>query len=297
MRTISIAATTIIIATAMQLQAMAQEPMKGISGNFRKGTFAGVEMSTGTAIRASSQSTDYGLYIFVGYRFLPQIAVAAGIGGSNAMATSTTAMPIFIRLRSDILDKKVSPIVQADFGYAVQFAHSKRSTSELLYNSETFKERYTVLGFGSQEEYIDACIKEFMKHINGQSGEEAELLIAEERERIVNQLCCFFNGQRSYLNTDALDELGCLSADGFFGNLTAGISIGVGKEYSRISAGFSVGFAQYSHSIRLRDWENNFIKISVPATLPDGTPIIIARTSINENPILLDLRLRVSWEF
>ena len=77
----------------------------------------------------------------------------------------------------------------------------------------------------------------------------------------------------------------------------AGLSIGVGKEQSRISAGVSVGVAQYSYSIPLRAPDNSFINMSVPASLPDGTPVIIARTSIKDNPIRLNFRLRVSWEF
>ena len=87
------------------------------------------------------------------------------------------------------------------------------------------------------------------------------------------------------------------SSFGFFGSLMAGLSIGVGKEQSRISAGVSVGVAQYSYSIPLRAPDNSFINMSVPASLPDGTPVIIARTSIKDNPIRLNFRLRVSWEF
>lgn len=314
MRTSRTFAAVVIITMMAQFQANAGNDKGVASGQFRKGTFAGVEVSAGVVIgvgdmasgfkegkkklSGSSGMPDYGLGLFIGYRFSHRIAVAAGIGSSNSIVTGTTAMPVFLRLRSDILDRRVSPMLQVDFGYAIQFAHSKRGTSELSYNSEAFPERYTALGFSSQEEYVNARIEDFMKQFGDNlSGEEADRLRAEERERARNSLCCFDNGQRGYLSASALDKLGCFSRDGLFCSLTAGVSIGVGKNQSRISAGVSVGLAQYSFSIPLRTPGNSFINISVPAALPDGTPVIIARTSIKDNPVRLDIRLRVSWEF
>ena len=196
-------------------------------------------------------------------------------------------------------------MVQIDLGYAFQFAHSKRTTSELSFNVEPFPERYMSLGFSTPEEYINSCVENLLKRHGQLSEEEAVRLAEEERVRATNRLCCFSNGQRSYLPVEALDRLGCFSKDGFFGNLTAGVSIAVGKEQgrkqakeqNRIAAGVSVGLAQYSHSIPLGKSDNGHVTMSVPASLPDGTPVIIARTSLKDNPIRLDIRLRVSWEF
>jgi len=320
MKTDRLFAAVVITAMVMQFQARAQNDEGRTHEWFRKGAFAGVEVSAGVVtgwenIAGSGDMKhgasggnakplrlfgmpDYELGMFIGYRFDPLIALAAGIGGSNSTVTGTTAMPVFLRLRSDILDRRVSPIFQLDIGYAFQFAHSKRSTSELSYNSEPFPERYTGLGFSNSEEYVDARIEEFMKQFGDNlSPEESDRLKAEERERARNDLCSFGNGQLSYLPAGTLDELGCFSKDGFFGSLTAGVSIGVGKGQSRLSAGVSVGLAQYSYSIRLRSPDNSFINMSVPASLPDGTPVIIARTSIKDNPVRLDLRLRIVWEF
>ena len=314
------AAIVIVTMVAMHVQAIAGNGKGKTPEWFRKGTFAGVEVSAGVVAEPGDMTRagnmkhgasggnakqlrlfgmpDYELGMFIGYRFRPRIALAAGIGGSNSTVTGTTAMPVFLRLRSDIFDRRGSPIVQLDIGYAFQFAHSKRSTSDLSYNSEPFPERYTGLGFSSAEEYVDARIEEFMKQFGDNlSPEESDRLKAEERERARNDLCSFGNGQLSYLPAGTLDELGCFSKDGFFGSLTAGVSIGVGKGQSRLSAGVSVGLAQYSYSIRLRSPGNSFINMSVPASLPDGTPVIIAHTSIKDNPVRLDLRLRIGWEF
>lgn len=306
--------------TAVFLSAMASLSFSRTASSQTKGSaswngvFAGIEVSAGV-VTAGAERTgqgrdemrgksgavfgmpDYGLGMFCGYRFRPQFAVAAGIGGNNSVVTGTTSMPIFLRLRSDILDRRVSPMVQIDAGYAFQFAYSKRTVSELSYNSDVFTERYASLGFKNAEEYVNAGIEEFIAGLGDMSDIDAARLIEDERSRIMNSLRCFGNGQRSYLPSDALDELGNFSRDGFFGSLTVGISIGIGKEHSRICAGVSVDIAQYSYSIPLRTPDNRFINISVPATLPDGTPVIVARTSLKDNPLCLALRFRLGWEF
>ncbi len=311
-----IAATILLMSVTVSALAQRQD-----TGHFRKGIFAGVEISAGFAAgkahaipgahsgagrnSGKSMMPDYAFGMFGGYRFRPQLAVAAGIEGSNSVVTGTTALPVFVRLRSDILDRRVSPMVQIDLGYAFQFAHSKRTTSELSFNVEPFPERYMSLGFSTPEEYINSCVENLLKRHGQLSEEEAVRLAEEERVRATNRLCCFSNGQRSYLPVEALDRLGCFSKDGFFGNLTAGVSIAVGKkqgrkqakEQNRIAAGVSVGLAQYSHSIPLRKSDNGHVTMSVPASLPDGTPVIIARTSLKDNPLRIDLRLRLSWEF
>ncbi len=284
----------------------------GASGGHLTETSAGMT-AVSAGMTAEKLMPDYGIGMFGGYRFRPQFAIAAGIEGSNSVVTGTTALPVFVRLRSDILDRRVSPVVQLDLGYAFQFAHSKRTVSELAYNAEAFPERYVPLGFSTPEEYISACIENLLKQYDSLSDEEAGRLADEERERATDRLCSFPNGQRSYLPAEALDELGCFSKDGFFGSLTAGVSIGVGKDagkgggrgsgtgagkgQNRISAGLSVGMSQYSHSIRLRAPDNSFINISVPAVLPDGTRVITARNSVKENPLRVELCIRLCWEF
>ncbi len=307
-RSFVIAATLLLLAFPAPASAQKRD-----AGHFREGIFVGVEVSSGITVgkapavsgthsggeggRGRKLMPDYGIGMFGGWRFRPPLAVAAGIEGSSSVVTGTTALPVFVRFRSDILDRKVSPMIQIDFGYAFQFAQSRRTVSELSFNTEAFPERYTSLGFSTPDEYVSACVENLLKQYGSLSEDEAGKLAAEERSRATDRLCRFSNGQRSYLPAEALDELGCFSKDGFFGSLTAGISIGFGKEQNRISAGMSVGIAQYSHSIPLRAADNSFTIISVPARLPDGTPVIIARSSLKDNPVRLDFRLRVSWEF
>ena len=65
-----------------------------------------------------------------GYRVVPQFAVGIGVGFqhytsselsyySQTVIESVTSMPIFLHLRSDFLNKKVSPFVETNIGYNV----------------------------------------------------------------------------------------------------------------------------------------------------------------------------------
>ena len=94
---------------------------------FRKGAFFSVDFSAGNTFNERI-NTSYGIDMAAGYRFCPQFVLAAGLGGysyKNATATvsggelrnnQTTSVPVFVRLRSDILDRKVSPYLQLDLG-------------------------------------------------------------------------------------------------------------------------------------------------------------------------------------
>ena len=87
---------------------------------FQRGAFFSVDFSAGNTFNERI-NTSYGIDMAAGYRFCPQFVLAAGFGGhaySNSTATcggsvvrkvETTSVPVFIRLRSDILDKKVCP--------------------------------------------------------------------------------------------------------------------------------------------------------------------------------------------
>lgn len=299
------------------------ETRKNSGEHFRRGGFAGVEISAGiTPCPASSRNSraqsgrgapgslmpDYAFGMFGGWRSGAQFAVAAGLEGSSSVVTGTTALPVFLRLRSDILDRRVSPMIQIDLGYAFQFPPSKRTESELSYNTEIFAERYTALGFGTPEEYVEACVANRLKQAEGISEDEAERISAKEREQAMNRLCCFPNGRRGYLPAEMLDALGCFSKDGFFVCLSAGVSIsigtgggkrrtGTGGGRGRIAVAVAAGVSQYSHGISLRTAGNGFVRMSVPSELPDGTPVIIARTSPKDNPLRPDLRLRLIHEF
>ena len=95
---------------------------------FQRGAFFSVDFTAGNTFNERINSS-YGIDMTAGYRFCPQFVLAAGFGGYAYSAETstvsggelrnnqTTSVPVLIRLRSDILDKKVTPYVQLDLGY------------------------------------------------------------------------------------------------------------------------------------------------------------------------------------
>ena len=271
---------------------------------FRKGIYAGVELSAGMGIAKGNDAffrcksighPDYAFALWGGWRALPQFAVALGFEGSNSISTGTTSVPVFLRIRSDILDRRISPYIQIDAGYTFQFAPSGRRAEELKLNTVPFPEKYR--GFASAEEYLNAHIADYLDRFSGLPQDELDRIAAEERAREWKQLCSFSNGSRHFLPWETYEKYGCFSKDGFFGCITLGAGFGVGKEHGRLSLGISAGLAQYSGTVPLRTQSGKFLKFSVPDSLPDGSPVLVERTSIADNHLRAELRLRLSYDF
>ena len=131
---------------------------------FQKGAFFSADFSAGNTFNERI-NTSYGIDMAAGYRFCPQFVLAAGFGGhaySNSTATcggsvvrkvETTSVPVFIRLRSDILDKKVSPYVQLDLGYSFIFLYSRDAAFKIKYNDQVFIHRIKEMGFATLDLY------------------------------------------------------------------------------------------------------------------------------------------------
>ena len=286
------------------------EPQIALNGHetaikhFRRGIYAGAEVSAGLCFSGKDEAffsgrrtghSDYAFALWGGYRALPQFAIALGFEGSNSVSTGTTSVPIFLRIRSDFLDRRVSPFVQIDAGYAFQFAPSRQGAEDLKLNREPFPEKFR--GFASAEEYLNAHIADYLNQFAGLPQDELDRIAAEERSREWQRLCNFPNGKRHYLPREAFDSYGSFSKDGFFGCVTIGAGFGVGKEQGRVSLGISAGLAQYSGTVSLRTRSGKFLGFSVPAHLPDGTPVLTERTSLADNRLRAELRIRLSYDF
>ena len=112
------------------------------SDYFQRGAFFSVDFSAGNTFNERINST-YGIDMATGYRFCPQFVLAAGFGGYAYSAETstvsggelrnnqTTSVPIFVRLRSDVLDKKVSPYAQLDLGYSFVFLYSRDAADNI----------------------------------------------------------------------------------------------------------------------------------------------------------------------
>lgn len=121
---------------------------------FKRGVFVSVDFAAGAAFndrtagreRNSSNGTD----IAIGYRFSPHLALAIGSGAhgySNRTWTcddtvprkvENTCVPLFIRLRSDLRDKEVSPYVQMDLGYSFMEMYTREALGRVHYASDKF---------------------------------------------------------------------------------------------------------------------------------------------------------------
>lgn len=118
-------------------------------GYFSRGIYVGLDLSTGLAVNGRvdtrRRNSCYGIDLAVGYRFMPQLAVAAGFG-SMAYSNSTntcndtvyreienTCIPVFLRFRSDFLDRRVSPYVQMDLGYSFMLKYARDDRGAVRY--------------------------------------------------------------------------------------------------------------------------------------------------------------------
>lgn len=277
---------------------------KTATKHFRRGIYAGAEVSAGLCFAGKDEAffrgkhawhPDYAFALWGGWRALPQFSIALGFEGSNSVSTGTTSVPVFLRIRSDLLDRRVSPFVQIDAGYAFQFAPSRRGTEDLRLNKEPFPEKYK--GFASANDYLNAHIADYLDRFAGLPQDELDRLAAEERSREWQRLCSFPNGRRHYLPWEAFDSYGSFSKDGFFGCITLGAGFGVGKEKGRVSLGISAGLAQYSGTVSLRTQSGKFLSFSVHGRLPDGTPVLTEHTSLADNRLRAELRIRLSYDF
>lgn len=120
---------------------------------FRKGLYLGLDFSVGSAVNENSgraRNTCYGTDVALGYRFCPQMALAVGVGthafsnrtltcgGTVPRKVENTCVPVCIRLRSDLLDRKVSPYVQVDMGYSFMFMYDRTDRGEVRYCDTPF---------------------------------------------------------------------------------------------------------------------------------------------------------------
>lgn len=290
--------------TDPQKSQIAVDEQKTAPSHFRRGIYAGAEVSAGLCFALKDEDffkgrraghPDYAFALLGGYRALPQFAIALGFEGSNSVSTGTTSVPVFLRIRSDFLDRAVSPFVQIDAGYAFLFAPSRRGAEDLMLNKEPFPEKYK--GFASADEYLNAHIADYLDRFAGLPQDELDRLAAEERSREWQRLCSFPNGERHYLPWEAYGTYGCFSKDGFFGSITLGAGFEVGKEKERVSLGISAALAQYSGTVSLRTQSGKFLDFSVPAMLPDGTPVLTERSSLADNRWRAELRIRLSYDF
>ena len=293
----------VLLGTALSLTAFAQSD--GQSGShFPKGFYVGVDASGGAVmndrIGTSFRNLTYGLDMTAGYRFRPQLAVAAGFGGhaytgltatvsGGPVRTSyTTSVPVFLRLRSDFLDRKVSPYAQLDLGYSFVFLYSRDAGQKIRYNDKVFMDRVEAMGFSSLEDY-----EVFFR--TGLPQESADALWDAELSRLKQ----FSNGSREYI---AMDDVHLqYGKKGAFASLDLGISWKVG-ERSRMNAGVSAGLSQSFYGTCLRTNDNRFLHFGREDHLPcereeDKVLVMTLGQPDFKDSFELDVKLRLGFTF
>ena len=130
---------------------------------YHRGVFISVDFAAGMAFNERTagreRNSSNGADLAVGYRFSPHLAVALGSGVheySNRTWTcgdtvprkvENTCIPVFVRLRSDIQDKEVSPYMQMDLGYSFMDMYTRDALGRVRYAQDKFT--------NGRNEYID----------------------------------------------------------------------------------------------------------------------------------------------
>ena len=235
---------------------------------FQKGAFFSVDFSAGNTFNERI-NTSYGIDMAAGYRFCPQFVLAAGFGGhaySNSTATcggsvvrkvETTSVPVFIRLRSDILDKKVSPYVQLDLGYSFIFLYSRDAAFKIKYNDQVFIHRVKEMGFATLDLYEE--------HFRGLHADKAAKAIDALWNAELSRLKQFTNGRYEYIPLEDVHVQ--YGKKGLFCNLEFGAGWQVCDKI-RMNVGLSAGLSQSYYGTCLRTNDNRFLEFGRVDFLP-----------------------------
>ena len=121
---------------------------------FQRGVFVSLDFAPGVILNDRTidrdRNTSTGTDISIGYRFRPQFAIALGTGAhgcSNRTWTcgdtvprkvENTCVPVFVRVRSDLRDREVTPYLQMDLGYSFMDMYTRESLGRVKYAPDNF---------------------------------------------------------------------------------------------------------------------------------------------------------------
>ena len=270
--------------------------------DFQKGAFFSVDFSAGNTFNERI-NTSYGIDMAAGYRFCPQFVVAAGFGGysyKNATATvsggelrnnQTTSVPVFLRLRSDIMDSKVSPYVQLDLGYSFVFLYSRDAADKIKYNDQVFIHRVKEMGFDS----LDLYENYFRGQYTDKTAQAVDALWNAELSRLKQ----FTNGRYEYIPMEDVHVQ--YGKKGLFCNLEFGAGWQVCDKI-RMNAGISAGLSQSYYGTCLRTNDNRFLQFGRVDFLPyekeeNKVYVRTLGTPDFKDSFELDLKVKIGFTF
>ena len=269
---------------------------------FQKGAFFSVDLSAGNTFNERI-NTSYGIDMTAGYRFCPQFVLAAGFGGysyKNATATvsggelrnnQTTSVPVFLRLRSDILDRKVSPYVQLDLGYSFVFLYSRDAADKIKFNDQVFIHRVKEMGFDSLNLYEE--------YFRGQYLDKTAQAVDALWNAELSSLKHFTNGRLEYIPMEDVHVQ--YGKKGLFCNLEFGAGWQV-CEKIRMNAGISAGLSQSYYGTCLRTNDNRFLQFGRVDFLPyekeeNKVYVRTLGTPDFKDSFELDLKVKIGFTF
>ena len=269
---------------------------------FQKGAFFSVDLSAGNTFNERI-NTSYGIDMTAGYRFCPQFVLAAGFGGysyKNATATvsggelrnnQTTSVPVFLRLRSDILDRKVSPYVQLDLGYSFVFLYSRDAADKIKFNDQVFIHRVKEMGFDSLNLYEE--------YFRGQYLDKTAQAVDALWNAELSNLKQFTNGSLEYIPMEDVHVQ--YGKKGLFCNLEFGAGWQV-CEKIRMNAGISAGLSQSYYGTCLRTNDNRFLQFGRVDFLPyekeeNKVYVRTLGTPDFKDSFELDLKVKIGFTF
>ena len=269
---------------------------------FQKGAFFSVDLSAGNTFNERI-NTSYGIDMTAGYRFCPQFVLAAGFGGysyKNATATvsggelrnnQTTSVPVFLRLRSDILDRKVSPYVQLDLGYSFVFLYSRDAADKIKYNDQVFIHRVKEMGFDSLNLYEE--------YFRGQYLDKTAQAVDALWNAELSSLKQFTNGRLEYIPMEDVHVQ--YGKKGLFCNLEFGAGWQVCDKI-RMNVGLSAGLSQSYYGTCLRTNDNRFLQFGRVDFLPyekeeNKVYVRTLGTPDFKDSFELDLKVKIGFTF
>ena len=269
---------------------------------FQKGAFFSVDLSAGNTFN-ERVNTSYGIDMAAGYRFCPQFVLAAGFGGysyKNATATvsggelrnnQTTSVPVFLRLRSDILDRKIIPYVQLDLGYSFVFLYSRDAADKIRYNDQVFIHRVKEMGFDS----LDIYENYFRGQYTDKTAQAVDALWNAELSRLKQ----FTNGGYEYIPMENVHVQ--YGKKGLFCNLEFGAGWQVCDKI-RMNAGISAGLSQSYYGTCLRTNDNRFLQFGRVDFLPyekeeNKVYVRTLGTPDFKDSFELDLKVKIGFTF
>ena len=272
------------------------------SDYFQRGAFFSVDLSAGNTFNERI-NTSYGVDMTAGYRFCPQFVLAAGFGGhafTNATATvsggelrnnQTTSVPVFLRLRSDIMDSKVSPYVQLDLGYSFVFLYSRDAADKIKYNDQVFIHRVKEMGFASLDLYE--------VYFRGQHTDKTVQAVDALWNAELSRLKQFTNGRYEYIPIEDVHVQ--YGKKGLFCNLEFGAGWQVCDKI-RMNAGISASLSQSYYGTCLRTSDNRFLQFGRVDFLPyekeeNKVYVRTLGTPDFKDSFELDLKVKIGFTF